>query len=75
VRSSRRAGEFINARVRYFDPTARRAGLPADVGRSCRSSRHADVVTLVNLSPTEAHTVVQARYGEHQIESIDLAAR
>jgi hypothetical protein len=73
-----RAGEVINARVRYFDPVKRRAGVPADVG-ALVSEMSADrtVVTLVNLSPTESRTVVVqgGGYGEHQIESVELDGR
>jgi hypothetical protein len=68
-----REGGLLNARLRYFDPVRRRAGVPLDVGALV--SELADrrtVVTLVNLSKTESRTVVVqgGAYGEHQIESV-----
>lgn len=66
-------GEVLHCRVRYFDPEARRPGLPPDVG-ALVESLEADATTLdlVNLDPTTAHTmVVQAGgYGEHTFASI-----
>ncbi len=70
-----RAGELLNARLRYFDPVAKRAGVPADVGALISEmSDTRTVVTLVNLSATESHRVVVqgGAYGEHQIESVEL---
>jgi hypothetical protein len=69
-----RAGELMNARLRYFDPVRRRAGLPEDVGALV--SEIGDmrmVVTLVNLSATETRTVVAqgGAYGEHQIAQVE----
>ena len=68
-----REGGLLNARLRYFDPVRRRAGVPPDVGALV--SELADrrtVVTLVNLSKTESRTLVVqgGAYGEHQIESV-----
>lgn len=69
-----REGSLLSARVRYFDPVARRAGVPADVG-ALVSEMSADrtVLTLVNLSPTaERSVVVQGGgYAEHRIESVE----
>ncbi len=70
-----RAGELLNARLRYFDPVRQRAGVPEDVGALV--SELADtrtVVTLVNLSATESRTLVVqgGAYGEHQILSVEL---
>jgi hypothetical protein len=68
-----REGGLLNARLRYFDPERRRAGVPDDV--SALVSEIADrrtSVTLVNTSTTRPRTViVQAGgYGEHQFESV-----
>ncbi len=68
-----RDGGLLNARLRYFDPDRRRAGVPDDV--AALVSELADtrtVVTLVNLDPTHARTVVVqgGGYGEHQLLSV-----
>jgi len=65
-----RAGELLNARLRYFDPARRRAGIPEDVGALVSELGDTrTVVTLVNLSSTAPRTVViqGGAYGEHQI--------
>jgi hypothetical protein len=63
----------LHSRFRYFDPEKRRAGLPEDVG-ALVSSLGADsaTVTLVNLNPIEARTVViqAGGYAEHRFESV-----
>ena len=73
-----REGGLLTARVRYFDPEARRAGVPADVAAlvSALEDRRT-VVTLVNLHPREARTViVQAGgYAEHTFESAEWNGR
>jgi hypothetical protein len=73
-----REGGLLNARLRYFDPERKRAGVPLDVaalvsGLGDRST----VVTLVNVSPTTARTVVVqgGAYGEHRIESVAVNGR
>jgi hypothetical protein len=73
-----REGGLLNARVRYFDPARRRAGIPQDV--AALVSELADrrtVVTLINLSPSEPREVlVQAGgYGEHQFEAAEWNGR
>ena len=73
-----REGGLLNARVRYFDPERRRAGVPEDV--AALVSEIADrrtVVTLVNTSKAEPRTViVQAGgYGEHQFDSVEWTGR
>lgn len=68
-----RAGELLSARVRYFDPTRRRAGVPEDVAALVTElADRRTVVTLVNVNATQPRTVlVQAGgYGEHQFESV-----
>jgi hypothetical protein len=69
-----RAGELINARVRYFDPARKRAGVPDDVGALVSEMTDArTVVTLVNLNASEPRTVIVqgGGYAEHQIESVE----
>lgn len=70
-----RAGELMNARLRYFDPERKRAGVPEDVGALVSElGDTSTVVTLVNLSPTAARTVVVqgGAYGEHRIETVEV---
>ncbi len=67
-----REGYPLHARLRYFDPEGRRAGVPEDV--SALVSRMTDTetdVTLVNINQVESRTVVVqgGAYGEHQIMS------
>src|SRR5262249_9799867 len=68
-----REGGVLNARLRYFDPDRKRAGVPEDVAAlvSEISDTHS-TVTLVNLSRSQSRTViVQAGgYGEHQFVSL-----
>jgi hypothetical protein len=63
----------LHARLRYFDPVSRRAGLPEDVaalvdsleaGRTC--------VTLVNVNANRERvvTVQGGAYGEHRILAV-----
>jgi hypothetical protein len=69
-----REGSLLNARLRYFDPTRRRAGVPEDVGALVSElGDRRTVVTLVNLSKSESReVVVQAgAYAEHQFESVE----
>jgi hypothetical protein len=73
-----RDGGLLNARLRYFDPARKRAGLPEDVaalvsGMTASSAR----LTLVNLNQTSARTVVVqgGAYGEHRLESAQVDGR
>lgn len=71
-----RAGGLLNARLRYFDPVRRRAGVPADVAALVSSlSATSATVTLVNLSGSQHRTVIVqgGGYGEHQIVSVTSA--
>lgn len=66
-------GSMLMARLRYFDPERRRAGIPEDVGALISElSDTKTVVTLINLSGSATRTlVVQAgAYGEHQFDSV-----
>lgn len=65
-------GALHYARLRYFDPERRRAGVPQDVGALVEKLTDDEtVVSLVNLSQVSSRTVtVQGgAYGEHQILS------
>lgn len=70
-----RDGGLLFARVRYFDPSLRRAGLPADVAAlvSRMTDTEADL-TLVNLDATAPRRVIVqgGAYGEHRIDAIVL---
>jgi hypothetical protein len=73
-----RAGELVSARLRYFDPEQKRAGAPPDV--AALVSELGDtrtVVTLVNVNPKEARTLIVqgGAYGEHRIESVEIGGR
>jgi hypothetical protein len=73
-----REGSLLSARLRYFDPVRRRAGVPADVGALVSELKDdRTVVTLVNVSPTTARTLVVqgGGYGEHQILSAEVNGR
>ncbi|MDP7017877.1 MAG: hypothetical protein QGG36_18880 [Pirellulaceae bacterium] len=66
-------GNVLHARLRYFDPVARRAGIPRDVAALVSKMTPDSVtVTLVNTNQIEARqVVVQAgAYGEHQLRAI-----
>ncbi|MEZ4870103.1 MAG: hypothetical protein R3C14_52730 [Caldilineaceae bacterium] len=68
-----RIGSLLHARLRYFDPTYRRAGIPEDVAALVEAmSSDETVVTLVNINQMEAKTVIVqgGAYAEHQIVSV-----
>ncbi len=71
--SPSQGGALLYARLRYFDPDRRRAGVPEDVAALVETlSDDGAVVTLVNTNQVSARTVtVQGGgYGEHQILSV-----
>jgi hypothetical protein len=71
-------GGLINARLRYFDPQRKRAGVPEDVAALVSQLTYDQtVVTLVNLNPKESRTLVVqgGAYGEHQLESVTTRER
>ncbi len=73
-----REGGLVNARLRYFDPDRRRAGVPEDVAALVSELTDTrTVVTLVNLSPSQARTVVVqgGAYAEHQLLSVTVGDR
>src|SRR5262249_29213574 len=66
----------LHCRLRYFDPVARCAGIPADVAALVDSISADEVsVVLVNVNQLEPHTVtIQAGgYAEHQFVSLVLS--
>jgi hypothetical protein len=65
----------LQARVRYFDPIKRRAGIPEDVAALVeKMTPDETVINLVNLNQTDARTVLiqGGGYGEHQIVSAQI---
>jgi len=73
-----REGGLLNARLRYFDPDRKRAGLPEDVGALVSELSDArTVVALVNLNPTLRRTVIVqgGGYGEHQLVSVTAGGK
>lgn len=73
-----REGGLLNARLRYFDPDQRRAGVPDDVAALVYElSDTRAAVTLVNLNPSQPHTLIVqgGGYGEHQLVSVSNGGR
>ncbi len=72
-----RDGGLLNARLRYFDPARRRAGLPEDVAALISEmSDTRTVVTLVNTGTMPRTVVVQGgAYGEHRIATVEAAGK
>ena len=73
-----REGGLLNARLRYFDPVRKRAGVPEDVAALVSALGDTrTVVTLVNVNPSTARTVVvqAGAYAEHEIESVTVNGR
>jgi hypothetical protein len=71
--SPSQGGALLYARLRYFDPDRRRAGVPEDVAALVETlSDDGAVVTLVNTNQVTSRTVtVQGGgYGEHQVLSV-----
>lgn len=70
-------GVTLHCRLRWFDPEARRAGLPEDVAAlvTALSDRSAEV-TVVNVG-ARAHTVILqgGAYAEHRIDAVAIAGR
>lgn len=70
-----RMGNPLHARLRYFDPVRRRAGLPEDVAALVEKLTDDEtIVSLVNVSQVDEHTVVVqgGAYAEHQIISAEM---
>jgi hypothetical protein len=73
-----RFAQPVHCRLRYFDPAQRRAGIPEDVAALVEElgADHV-VVSLVNLNPVEARSVVVqgGAYAEHQFTGVQCAGR
>jgi hypothetical protein len=70
-----REGGLLNARLRYFDPDRKRAGVPEDVAALVSElSDTRTVVTLINLNASQPRTVIVqgGGYGEHQLVSVTV---
>jgi hypothetical protein len=73
--SPAQGGALHYARLRWFDPVRRRAGVPEDVAALVeRLADDETVVTLVNTNPVSGRTVTAqgGAYGEHQILSVQI---
>jgi hypothetical protein len=73
-----RVGYPLHCRLRYFDPALCRAGLPERVGALVEAmSDDETTLSLVNLDPLLAHTVVVqgGAYGEHAFTSARVDGR
>jgi hypothetical protein len=73
-----RDGGLLNARLRYFDPARKRAGLPEDVAALISAmSDSSTTLALVNLSTTTSRTVIVqgGAYAEHRMQSIEVNGR
>ncbi|MEM2926967.1 MAG: hypothetical protein QXO94_05855 [Candidatus Bathyarchaeia archaeon] len=71
-------GGLLEARIRYFDFTKRRPGLPQDVAALVESlEAHGASISLVNLSPREARDVVlqAGAFGEHLFTEARYSSR
>ena len=70
-----RYGEPLHARVRYFDPTERRAGIPQDVAALVEGiTDTTTTLSLANVNQvTTRQVIVQTgAYGEHQVTSVEF---
>ncbi len=68
-----REGGLLNARLRYFDPDRRRAGVPEDVAALVSElSNSRTAVTIINLNPSHPRTIIVqgGGYGEHHLVSV-----
>jgi hypothetical protein len=73
-----RDGGLLNARLRYFDPDRRRAGIAEDVAALISEVSDGEtLLTLVNVSPDHPRAVVvqAGGYGEHRFEAVDVSGR
>ncbi|HUY89599.1 MAG TPA: hypothetical protein VMV10_12765 [Pirellulales bacterium] len=71
-------GAPLHCRLRYFDPLARRAGLPNDVAALVEKlSADSTVVTLVNVNQCEPRELIVqgGAYGEHQLASVEMGGK
>ena len=71
-------GSVLHCRLRYFDPAARRAGVPQDVAALVEDlTDDQTTVSLVNVNQVRSRTVVvqAGGYGEHQFETVQIDGR
>jgi len=71
-------GQLLHSRLRYFDPVARRAGVPEDVAALVEKITPDEVtMTLVNTGQLDARTVVvqAGAYAEHRFVSVSAGGR
>ncbi len=71
-------GNVVHAQVRYFDPEARRPGLPPDVAALVDTIRPEGItLTLVNVDPVrDRELIVQTgAYAEHRASAVTVAGR
>jgi len=71
-------GGLLHTRVRYFDPDARRPGLPPDVAALVtKVEANRTVVELVNLSPFDTRRVIVqgGMFGEHNFGRVTFQTR
>lgn len=69
-------GGLLHCRLRYFDPEARRAGIPPDVAALVDELEPNRVsVWLVNVHPTEPRRVIlqAGAFGEHRFREVSTA--
>ncbi|MFN7936337.1 MAG: hypothetical protein U0R19_23620 [Bryobacteraceae bacterium] len=69
-----KSGNVLHARLRYFDPVGRRAGLPEDVAALVEKiGPEAVTVTLVNTNAVAAREVVvqTGAYAEHRLTGVE----
>jgi hypothetical protein len=67
------SGKVLHARVRYFDPERRRAGIPEDVAALVeRMTSDSVTLILVNINQVTPRTVLvqTGAYGEHQCVNV-----
>ena len=70
-----RYGEALHARVRYFDPVDRRAGIPKDVAALVEEMTDiSTTLSLVNIDPVDGKKVIvqTGAYGEHQTITVEM---
>ena len=73
-----KVGTLLHCRLRYFDPTARRAGIPRGVAALVTKMTAEEVtLTLVNTNQVDPRAViVQAGgYAEHQFTAVTVGGR
>ncbi|MFC3443574.1 hypothetical protein ACFOKF_20665 [Sphingobium rhizovicinum] len=70
-------GVPLHCRLRYFDPAARRAGVPADVSALVHSMSDGQTdVTLINIGQRPRSVTIQGgAYAEHRIDTVTLDGR